>query len=39
MTRENLIYIAEEFNEWLEDISEKYQADKNDVCKQLSNNF
>lgn len=31
MTRENLICIAEEFNEWLENVAEKYQADKNDV--------
>ena len=31
MAREDLICIAEEFSEWLEYISERYQADKNDV--------
>ena len=32
MTREEqLLYIAEEFNKWLEDIAEKYKWDKNDI--------
>ena len=31
MTREELICIAEEFSEWLEDIAEKYQADKDEM--------
>ena len=28
---DTLISIAEEFNEWLEDISKKYNIDKDDV--------
>ena len=31
MTREEAISIAEEFSEWLEDIAEKYEWDKDDV--------
>lgn len=31
MTREGAISIAEEFNQWLEDIAEKYGWDKDDV--------
>lgn len=31
MTREDLLCVAEEFSEWLEDIAEKYQIDKDDV--------
>lgn len=31
MTREELIRIAEEFSEWLEDIAEKYQTDKDEM--------
>ena len=31
MTREELICIAEEFSKWLEDIAEKYQADKDEM--------
>lgn len=31
MTREEIIHIAEEFNEWLENIAEKYGWDKNDI--------
>jgi len=31
MTREEVINIAEEFSEWLEDMAEKYGCDKNDI--------
>lgn len=31
MTRDDAIYIAEDFNEWLEDMAKKYNLDKNDV--------
>jgi hypothetical protein len=31
MRSEDAINIAKEFNEWLEDIAEKYGWDKNDV--------
>jgi len=31
MTRKEAINIAEEFNEWLENIAEKYGWDKDDI--------
>ncbi len=31
MTREEAMSIAEEFNEWLEDVAEKYRWTKDDV--------
>lgn len=31
MTREHLIEIAKEFSKWLEEMSEKYGWDKDDV--------
>lgn len=31
MKEEQLICIAEEFNEWLEDMAEKYKWDKDDM--------
>lgn len=31
MTREEAIRIAEDFNEWLEDMAKKYGWDKGDV--------
>ena len=31
MTREQLIEIAEKFNDWLDEISTEYQIDKTDL--------
>lgn len=31
MTRDDAICIAEDFSEWLEDMAEKYNLDKDDV--------
>jgi hypothetical protein len=31
MTREELFSLLEDFNEWLENMAEKYNWDKNDI--------
>lgn len=31
MTEEQLLHIAKDFNKWLEDMSEKYNWDKDEV--------
>ena len=31
MTRDNVICIAEDFNEWLKDMAEKYNLDKDNI--------
>lgn len=39
MTREEIVRIAEEFNEWLEYMAEKHNEDKDDIQEIIKQFF